>query len=245
MNTTEIIQIPRGQLADEVTPMSILQLAMSQNADIDKLTRLMELQFKWEENNARKAYHAAMAEFKKNPPQIEKNKHVRFDTSRGTTEYDHATLDHICDQIIPALAAVGITHKWKPSDQSNGEITITCTLTHELGYSDPEPPSLRGPLDTSGSKNGIQSIGSSTAYLERYTFLAAVGMAPRGRDNDGCGAEPTQKPAPDPIRNAASLDELLKAYTSAYRAAQEANDKSAIDAIVKAKDIRKKELQCN
>ena len=39
--------------------------------------------------------------------------------------------------------------------------------------------------DTSGSKNAIQSIGSTITYLERYSLLALTGLAAHEMDDDG------------------------------------------------------------
>ncbi len=54
--------------AQQATPYSILQLAIEKGASIDQLEKLMALQERHEANESRKAYVAAMAAFKKNPP---------------------------------------------------------------------------------------------------------------------------------------------------------------------------------
>jgi hypothetical protein len=223
-----------------VTPMSILQMAMTQNAGIDQLTKLMELQERWEANEARKAFNAAMARFKANPPDIRKNKHVKF----GNTEYSHATLDHVTDQITSALSAVGLSHKWDVL-QTDKEISVSCVLTHELGHS--ERTTLRSGADTSGSKNAIQAIGSAVTYLQRYTLLAATGMA-AGTDNDGAA---TGKAALDDdnfqrmcglIENADTKQKLQAEYFKAIGAAQLAGDEAAQRKFIALKDTRYKEL---
>ena len=60
----------------------------------------MRLQQEWEANEARKAYAAAIATFKKNPPTILREKRVHFETSRGKTSYMHATLGDVTQPII-------------------------------------------------------------------------------------------------------------------------------------------------
>ena len=45
----------------EPTPMSILAKAVEMGADVDKLTKLMDLQERWERNEAKKAFDAALA----------------------------------------------------------------------------------------------------------------------------------------------------------------------------------------
>ena len=52
-----------------------------------------------------------------------------------------------------------------------------------MGHS--EAVSIAGPLDDSGQKNGIQQIGSTITYLERYTLMAIMGLAAHDQDDDG------------------------------------------------------------
>lgn len=178
------------------TPAALLQIAMDQGADLDRLERLYDMQLKWEANEARKAFVAAMAEFKKNPPEILKDKHVSFENNKGgITQYNHATIGGACEKIIPALAALGFSHKWNvhQPENSNGLIVVTCVVTHALGHS--EETTLKASRDSSGGKNDIQAVSSTITYLERYTLLAAVGLAPKDMpDDDGRGSETGAKP---------------------------------------------------
>jgi hypothetical protein len=217
------------------TPMDLLRIAMSQNADLDKLQKLMELQERWEANEARKAFVSAMNAFKKAPPIITKNKEVKF----GNTAYKHATLDHVCDQITKALSDHGISHRWRV-DQTPTEIAVICVLTHELGHS--EETRLVGAADNSGSKNPIQAVGSTVTYLQRYTLLAATGLAVANTDLDGMPV--TNGEVAEQIewlKNARNIEELRKLYTQAKE--KFADVPMALKAIVAAKDARKKELE--
>ena len=42
--------------------------------------------------------------------------------------------------------------------------------------------------DTSGSKNAVQSIGSTVTYLQRYTLYSILGLASAEQDDDGGAA---------------------------------------------------------
>lgn len=219
------------------TPMQLLEKALANNLDIERMAQLMELQLRWEKNEARKAFVVAMNDFKKNPPTILKNKHVHF----GQTDYNHATLDHVCDAVTKGLSDHGISHRWTVN-QDAATIIVTCILTHELGHA--EETTLQGPADTSGSKNPIQSIGSSVTYLQRYTLLAATGLAAANADTDGGGQ--TMGDLNDQleyIENCRSLDELQRVFAKAWGEAKTLKDKRSMDALVAAKDKRKKELQ--
>ena len=167
----------------QATPAHLLQLAVNQGADLDKLEKLMDLQERWEKNEARKAYVQAMSDFKASPPEITKDKHVEH----GNTKYDHATLANVTNTINAALSQHGLSSAWK-TDQADKMITVTCTITHVGGHS--ESTSLTAGADTSGSKNPIQAIGSAITYLQRYSLLSLTGLAAKGMDDDGGGSDP-------------------------------------------------------
>jgi len=161
---------------------AILQGGMNGDA-LERLAKMLELQERWEANEARKAYHKAMAEFKANPPKILKDKSVSF--GAGKASYKHASLQNVCEEINKAMSVFGLSASWRVSQ--NGQISVTCKITHELGHS--EETTLSAPADSSGSKNQIQAIGSTITYLERYTLLALTGLATEDADDDGIATE--------------------------------------------------------
>lgn len=219
------------------TPMDLLQMAINRDLDIDKLAKLLELQKEWEKGEARKAFVEAMNALKRNPPVIAKNKHVKF----GQTEYDHATLDHVCDVVTKSLSEHGISHRWRVEQDAG--IRVTCILTHEKGHS--EETTLVGAPDNSGSKNGIQQIGSTVTYLQRYTLLAATGLAASNGDNDGMGAAPFTdlNERLEWIASAKDLDELKRIFFAAVKEAKAVGDKNAENQLSAAKNKRYRELQ--
>jgi len=174
-------------LPSAATPADLLAVAVSQGADLDKLEKLMELQERWEANEAKRAYVRAMNAFKADPPEIVKDQTVRYNTSNGTTQYSHASLQNVTDKIAEALAKHGLSHRWDVEQLEGGQIRVTCVITHELGHSESTP--LQAGPDQSGGKNNIQAVGSTVAYLERYTLLAATGLATKEMDDDGRGSE--------------------------------------------------------
>jgi len=79
-------------------PTDLINSAIHNGADLEQIEKLLELQFKWEANEARKAYNKAMAEFKSNPPKIDKDKKVGYSTSKGKVGYNHASLYNVVDK---------------------------------------------------------------------------------------------------------------------------------------------------
>lgn len=165
-----------------VTPGELLRIAVDQGADLARLEKLMDLQQRFEENEARKAYVSDMAAFKLNAPDIVKDKTVAY----SGTSYTHATLGNVTRTIIEGLAKHGFSHRWD-TEQQGVNVIVTCILTHRLGHS--ERTTLTAPKDDSGKKNGIQQMASAITYLQRYTLLAATGLATQDQDDDGVAAE--------------------------------------------------------
>lgn len=159
------------------SPISQAVELLKKGGDINTLEKMLELQERWDKNEAKKSYNVAMAEFKANPPKLIKTKHVKY----GNTEYNHADLANITETINSALSKCGLSASWKTS-QDQG-IQVTCTISHILGHS--ESTALSSPPDTSGGKNTIQAIGSAVTYLQRYTLLALTGLSAHDQDDDG------------------------------------------------------------
>lgn len=160
-------------------PSDIIRLAVEKGSNLDQIEKLMILQERWEANEARKAYNEAITFFKKNAPQINKDKSVSF--GAGKTAYKHASLFNVTQKISAKLSEYGLSASWRV--KQNGVISVTTIISHVLGHS--EETTLSAPSDTSGSKNPIQAIGSTISYLERYGLLAMTGLATFDMDDDG------------------------------------------------------------
>lgn len=233
-----------------LSPLStIAQLSKQGAIDAQVLKDLWALQKDYEADQARKAYYDAMNSFKANPPSIIKNARAKM-VKEGRTlyEYDFLQLDYACRQIVPALAKVGITHRW-PCRMEGDKVSVTCVLTHKLGFSDPEPPTLASLPDQSGGKNPVQAIGSVTRYLERYTLLMACGMASEEK-TDGtvppaeieCLPENTVDEYIDAMNNAPTLNDLKSVFGDCYAKAKKLQDHTAKGRFTKVYEALKKEF---
>lgn len=172
------------EVKQAVTPAEMLTMAIDKGADIDQLSKLMDLQERWEARQAKKSYVEAMAAFKKNPPTITKDKNVHYSKSNGDiVDYNHATHNQVCNVIGTALSEHNLTHHWETEQLDGGIIKVTCIITHIDGYS--ETTSLQAAADTSGGKNTVQAVGSTVTYLQRYTLMSAAGVGAAENDNDG------------------------------------------------------------
>lgn len=178
MNTAE--KMPTVATVNNVVPQQspdrLIALAIEQGADVDKLEKLMQLQERWNAQQARTAFYTALSQFQMNCPTIIKSK-AGYDA-----RYHYAPLDKITEAIKGVMNQCGLTYRWEQAEEAD-KVTVTCIITHVQGHS--ESTSLTGSPDTSGSKNAIQSRGSVVQYLRRYTLESALGISTSMSDNDG------------------------------------------------------------
>ena len=172
----DIVQKTSGEITPMQSPDRLIALAIEQNADVDKLEKLMQLQERWNANQAKIAFYKALSEFQEKCPSVIKSE-AGYDN-----RYHYAPLDQITETIKGTMRICGLTYRWDQYEDGD-KITVTCIITHVSGHS--EKNSLTGAPDTSGSKNAIQSRGSTVQYLRRYTLESALGLSTTSTDNDG------------------------------------------------------------
>lgn len=219
-----------------VTPMDMLAIATRTGApDAAQLERLWALHVAHEEREAKKAYVRDMADFKRNAPTITKDKAVGYTNKDGTfTGYKHASLGNVTSAIVEGLAQHGFSHSWDVK-QDGATAHVTCTITHRMGHA--ESVSMHAAKDDSGKKNAIQQVASAITYLQRYTLLAATGLAVEdGSDDDGAAAgmrdqkaePPTRNPADKPRLVGPQFDNAKKAIAAGKYTLEEAQDYYAL-----------------
>lgn len=187
VQTVEATSIVEHDAPDRatLTPMLMLERAVSQGANIEVLEKLMGLQERWEASQARKAFDEAMAAAKAEIPVIVKNREVDFTSPKGRTHYRHEDLAEIARTVNPILSKHGLSYRFRTNAAPNEPVSVTCIISHRQGYS--EENTLSAPRDESGNKNSIQAIGSTLTYLQRMTLKAALGLA-ASDDDDGASA---------------------------------------------------------
>src|SRR5262245_10167880 len=164
-----------------LSPGNYLQQAIAAGAGIDVIERILAAQTSWDAMQAKRAYSAAIAAFKANPPKVLKDVEVNF--GGGKASYKHEDLAALLAIVDPALAQHGLWVRYKVKTEDNGRVKVICVLGHADGHSE-DAAELSSVPDTSGGKNPIQAIGSAVSYLQRYTTKAALGLA-AAKDDDG------------------------------------------------------------
>ena len=169
----------------------IARAAADPNVDIDKLERLLEMQERVIARNAKAAYYDALAELQPKLPVIAEKGGIK--DRNGNVQSTYALWEDVNEAIRPILAEHGFSLTFKVSRASD-QITTTGILAHREGHSEQTELSL--PTDTSGSKNAVQAVGSSTSYGKRYTAFALLNITSTGEDDDG-----QKGGAPEPVDN--------------------------------------------
>ena len=191
-----------------LTPMDMLERAVSSNAGVEVISKLMDLQDRWQASHARRSFDEAMAAAKAEIPVIMKNRKVDFTSPKGRTNYRHEDLAEIARTVDPILTKHGLSYRFRTTSQPNEPVSVTCVVSHRLGHS--EENTLTAGRDESGNKNSIQAVGSTVTYLQRYTLKAALGLA-ASNDDDGSASEKPAFITSDQLQRIIALADEVKA----------------------------------
>lgn len=201
----------------------IERAAANPNVDIDKMERLLQMHERIVERNAKAAFASAFAAMQPELPEIPER-------GRGHNSVSYALWEDVNDLVLPVTSKHGFGISFRTGRTPDSKITVTCILTHEAGHS--EETTMELPIDSSGSKNAVQAVGSSTSYGKRYTATAILNLRSRGEDDDGKsgGGKPID-PAQPPAKSSASLKKA------------DADGKDAWARLIE--DLRRDFLDCN
>ena len=197
---SELITQPKQEVAapsqGETLLAAIIRAASDPTVDVDKMERLMAMAQQIEAKNARTAYYREMALMKPDLPVINRRGRIEI-REKGTTgkrdgellqSTGYAYWEDINEQITPLLSKHGFSLTFRPGVAQDGKVTVTGILTHRDGHS--EEATITLPHDSSGSKNPVQAVGSSTSYGKRYAATMLLNIRTKGEDDDGAGTDP-------------------------------------------------------
>ena len=237
-SSTALVAIP-------ATPADLLRIAVTNGAGLEQIEKLMDLQERYRQQEARSAFVQAMSDFKAHAIVVLKDKINPQYNSK------YVSLGNLVATVTPFLSQHQLSVHWNVDQTQPPSIKVTAIVTHALGHA--ESVSMVVPPDTSGSKNVIQQIKSAITYAKACTFESICGLASTDAtlDDDG-NAAGTQAPRPhlddlqerlEYLANCRTIEELQGQFKAAYSAARDLNDQDAMRQIIAAKDRRKKELQ--
>jgi hypothetical protein len=193
MSAIELVEPNRNppqHSAVVMTPAMLLQMAVTQGADLERLERLMAMKKEYEADEARKAFRRDFAVFRGENVIIPKSKYV----DRGKAgSFMQAEYDDVCRRLSPALSKHGFSFRhdqkftakpWTTDGKVNDMpwVVVTCFLEHRDGHT--ETLELEGPPGDLSANTPVQNMQATGSYLKRQSLLAITGTATGGEDDE-------------------------------------------------------------
>ncbi|WP_375667108.1 MULTISPECIES: ERF family protein [unclassified Bartonella] len=176
---TNLIEIEETHhVAVEQTVMErILNKALDSDVDMDRLERLLDLREQEIKRQERQNFVRDLSAVQMAYKNIEQNAINKHTNSK------YATLDQYIDAVKDGLATYKFALFYRIKNQTEKNVTIEITLSHPSG----NEISTEGtfPIDSTGSKNSIQSLGSTLTYARRYLLGMLLNLASKEDDTDG------------------------------------------------------------
>lgn len=158
----------------------IERVARDPAIDIAKLERLLDMQERILAKNAEVAYAVALSQLQAELPEIPERGMIRIKSKDGNNvlqETPYALWEDINEAIRPLLAKHGFSLSFRTGLSTDGRVSVTAVLLHREGHRE-ETTMVLG-HDSTGSKNAVQAIGSSTSYGKRYATAALLNLTSR------------------------------------------------------------------
>jgi hypothetical protein len=168
----------------------IERAARDPNVDIDKMERLFALQERMMERQAKQVFTEAKIAMRPELPEVTMKGHIvirdKNDANKIIQDTPFARFEDIHDAVMPILTHYGFDLAFRNGLSSDGKVRVTTILSHVAGHTEETVFDL--PHDSSGSKNSVQAVGSSTSYGKRYGVLSALNIKVAGEDDNGQAA---------------------------------------------------------
>jgi len=154
-----------------------VQTALMQKYDLAQIEKIIEIFNAQKRRIAEEAFHQAMANFKRDMPQLKKDQYNKqFDSW-------YTSLGKLLETYNPPLGQNGLSVSFPIKEQSERSITVECCVTHALGHF--ESVKLSAPIDASPKgevsgkrvRNPVQDIKSTFTYLRSATCEAVLGVS--------------------------------------------------------------------
>ncbi len=215
----------------------------------EKMRVLLDMHKEIEAEAARMAFFQAFGKMQTDLPVINKDRKIVVEGKAGKKggSMAYATFTAIYKVVKPIARKYGFTVWFEPGIGTDDRLTMRTHLDHEKGHGISCIIPL--PLETSGSKNNVQGVGSSISYGKRYGLIAVcaiISEAPEDQDDDAKAVSgPASKPAPK--INKEQVDTLVKLIVSCGVSRETFCAKYEIEAVrdLLAKDYEDAVAACN
>lgn len=190
--TTAVAVAQQKPMSEAEGMFELIKLASTDpNVDPAKLHSLLDAQERVLNRAREDAYNAAFDEMLSEIPRIVKKGSVGYKENKNDPNsalveaFKFARFEDIQEVVKPIMRKYGFRVKYTLVEKQGGGGVMTTMLTHKLGHS--EEVTIPLALDTSGGKNNIQAMGSTSSYGRRYTLCMLLDIVVIGDDDDGNG----------------------------------------------------------
>jgi hypothetical protein len=181
----EITRVQSTDQAQANNPDSMIMVALTSGRSMEEIKELIKMRNEEIARIAKLEFRAAKKQFLKECPAIVRNSEVDYPhkDKPGKTNFWYTDLDKIIETIKDPLANAGLSFDWKTAKLSDGDIQVTCILSHVGGHEETDTQSA--PPDVSGGKSTLHAKSSTQTYLKRQTLSNVCGISPGSKDDDG------------------------------------------------------------
>lgn len=180
MNAQVVETLPAGREEPQSMLQVIAKAASDPACDVQKMQALLDMQDRLLARDARMAFTRDFVAMQIELPIINARGEITNRSNEVQSRY--AKWEDFNTVIKPILARFNFVLSFRT--ESEGEkLKTTAVLMHAQGHS--EDSSITLAADTSGSKNGVQALGSSGSYGKRYTAFPLLNITVHGEDDDG------------------------------------------------------------
>lgn len=170
-----------AQFVERHKPSSLLEVIAAAVADprvdVDKMSKLLDVQERIVADQRRTAFMAAMARLTPKLAPIGKY---------GVSHHGkYVLLEDIDRALRPLMGEEGFSMSFDSEEVQGGKVKVVCRLSHAEGYSETKQITLA--VDNSGSKNASQAVISAISYGRRTLMNMFFNLVGVSEDDDGNG----------------------------------------------------------
>lgn len=222
----------------QLTPMDLLQVALSKDAAIDVIERLAALQEKALAKGAEQSFFRALHLAQEEAPSIEPNKEVK--TSGGKLMYRYASYEQLDKALRPIYIKHGMAIAFSGAEAPTGKVRVLCCVSHRDGHAE------RYQLDLAIDQGAAQLTKTDAelaaqSKAKRRILRNIFNIVDDLEDEANASTNGEVMEAVEKIMDAGDKDLINHYYREAYK--QFEADPNAIKVILEAKHKRTKQLK--
>lgn len=184
---SEIVKVQPAEVTPTANILEVIaRAAADPSVDVAKMSALLDLQERVIDKQAEISFNRSLVAMQSEVPRIRTDAVVRNRAHEVQSRY--ATYEGIDAAVRPIMQRHGFAVTFDSPEIGGGSIRATGTLHHIDGHS--KVFTVHLPIDSSGSKNGVQGVGSTKTYAKRYLLIDMLNIAIEEADDDGNGGKP-------------------------------------------------------